>query len=219
MDRRTRIHILALSVALAFGATGCNKLAARDKLNKGVQAYKAGNMERAIELFKESKELDPQLLNSRLYLATAYASQYIPGAPSEENTRNGDAAIKEFKEVLQVDANNLSAIDGLGSILSNMAGNPFKKELFAESKGYHLRHIALQPNDPETLTHIGTALSLKEDYDSAFSTFYRALELNPNRAETHFNLALALRRAGRDEEAQREFAEAARLNPKMKPPE
>jgi len=149
MDRRTRIHILALSVALAFGATGCNKLAARDKLNKGVQAYKAGNMERAIELFKESKELDPQLLNSRLYLATAYASQYIPGAPSEENTRNGDAAIKEFKEVLEVDANNISAIDGLGSILSNMAGNPFKKELFAESKSYHLKHIELQPNDPD----------------------------------------------------------------------
>lgn len=149
MDRRTRIHILALVVVLAFSTAGCSKLAARDKLNKGVQAYKSGNMERAIELFKESKDLDPTLLNARLYLATAYASQYIPGAPSEENTRNGDAAIKEFKEVLQQDPKNLSAIDGLGSIISNMAGNPFKKELFEESKGYHLKHIELQPNDPD----------------------------------------------------------------------
>lgn len=155
MHRIMRTHILFLVAALAVGTAGCNKLSARDKLNKGVHAYKAGNMDRAIELFKESKELDPDLLNARLYLATAYASQYIPGAPSEENTRNGEAAVKEFKEVLTKDPNNLSAIDGLGSILSNMAGNPFKPELFAESKMYHKKHIELKPDDPDPYYWIG----------------------------------------------------------------
>ncbi len=151
----SRTYPLILVVALAAGATGCNKLAARDKLNKGVHAYKAGNTEGAVELFKEAKQLDPNLLNARLYLATAYASQYIPGAPSEENTRNGQQAIAEFKEVLQADPNNLSAIDGLGSILSNMAGNPFKRELFEESKGYHQKHIQLSPNDPDPYYWMG----------------------------------------------------------------
>jgi len=51
-------------------------------------------------------------MNARLYLATAYATQYIPGAPSEENIRMGEAAIKEFQDVLSVDPNNISAIDG-----------------------------------------------------------------------------------------------------------
>ncbi len=155
MERIPRTHILVLVTALAVGTVGCSKLSARDKLNKGVQAYKAGNMDRAIELFKESKQLDPALLNSRLYLATAYASQYIPGAPSEENTRKAEAAVREFKEVLQVDANNLSAIDGLGSIISNMAGNPFKPELFDESKIFHKKHIALKPDDPDPYYWIG----------------------------------------------------------------
>lgn len=155
MQRITRTQLLVLVAALALGTAGCSKLAARDRLNKGVHAYKAGNMERAVELFKEAKELDPELLNARLYLATAYASQYIPGAPSEENTRNGEAAVKEFKEVLEKDANNLSAIDGLGSILSNMAGNPYKPELFEESKTYHQKHIALKSDDPDPYYWIG----------------------------------------------------------------
>src|SRR6266849_2167603 len=71
-----------LSVALlvaVIGAAGCNKLKARDWLNKGVQAYKNGQFDTAIEDFKQAKDLDPGLLNARLYLATAYASQYIPG--------------------------------------------------------------------------------------------------------------------------------------------
>ncbi|MGH9816517.1 MAG: hypothetical protein ACRD6I_10610 [Candidatus Acidiferrales bacterium] len=155
MRFKSRTYHLIVVVALAAGATGCSKLAARDKLNKGVHAYKAGNTEGAVELFKEAKQLDPNLLNARLYLATAYASQYIPGAPSEENTRNGQQAIAEFKDVLQADSNNLSAIDGLGSIISYMAGNPFKRELFEESKEYHQKHIQLSPNDADPYYWMG----------------------------------------------------------------
>jgi len=76
--------------------------------------------DQSIEDFKQAKDLDPTLMNARLYLATAYATQYIPGAPSEENIRMGEAAIKEFQDVLSVDPNNISAIDGIGSILFNM---------------------------------------------------------------------------------------------------
>src|SRR5713226_9120967 len=95
---------------------------AREALNKGVQDFKNGQYDEAIEDFRHAKQLDPQLLNARLYLATAYASQYIPGAPSEENRRNGKAAVAEFREVLNLQPDNLSAIDGIGSILFQMAG-------------------------------------------------------------------------------------------------
>src|SRR5260370_35422104 len=58
---------------------------ARDVLNKGVQDFKNGQYEEATRDFLRAKQLDPQLMNARLYLATCYASQYIPGAPSKEN--------------------------------------------------------------------------------------------------------------------------------------
>src|SRR5262249_23407167 len=145
---------LAVAVAVLFSA-GCDKLRARDKLNKGVQAFKGGQFDLAVEDFKQAKELDPNLTNARLYLATAYANQYIPGAPSDDNIRIGQQAISEFQEVLAKDKDNVSAIDGIGSILYNMGGTPFDAKKLEESKSYHQRHIALKPQDPEPYYWIG----------------------------------------------------------------
>src|SRR3979490_1448758 len=133
--------LVAATFVAAFGASGCDKLKARDLLNKGVAAYRDGKFDQSIEDFKQAKDLEPTLMNARLYLATAYATQYIPGAPSEENNRMGEAAIKEFQDVLSADPNNLSAIDGIGSILYNMAGTPDNRAKFEESKTYPIQHI------------------------------------------------------------------------------
>jgi tetratricopeptide (TPR) repeat protein len=145
-------------VASLGAGAGCDKLRARDKLNKGVQAYKAGQTDLAIEDFKTAKDLDPGLTNARLYLATAYSAQYIPGAPSPENVRNGQQAAQEFKDILAADSANpnLSAIDGLGSVLYNMAGGPpFDPKMMEESKSYHQKHISLKPDDPEPYYWVG----------------------------------------------------------------
>src|SRR5277367_400483 len=146
---KTSLALFAVAmIAVGFGASGCAKLKARDELNKGVAAYRDGKYDQAIEFFKDAKDSDPTLTNARLYLATAYATQYIPGAPSDENIRMGNAAVQEFQDVLSVDPNNISAIDGIGSILYNMAGTPFKQEMFEESKKYHVQHLSLKPEDP-----------------------------------------------------------------------
>jgi tetratricopeptide (TPR) repeat protein len=151
----TRILLVVVLAGLAAGA-GCDKLRARDKLNKGVHAFTAGQYDAAIEDFKEAKQYDPALLNARLYLATAYANQYIPGAPSDENVRNGQQAIQEFQDVLSQDPKNLPAIDGIGSILYNMAGGPpFDPKKMEESKTYHQKHIDVKPEDPESYYWIG----------------------------------------------------------------
>ena len=151
---RRAVALLALLV-LAAGLSGCNKLKARDLLNKGVAAFKNGQYDAAVEDFKQAKDLDPSLLNARLYLATAYASQYIPGAPSEQNKNIGKQAIQEFKSILETYPDNLSAIDGVGSILFQMAGTPYDPKLFEESKTYHQKHIQLKPEDPEPYYWIG----------------------------------------------------------------
>lgn len=156
MNRNPRSLVLILGVAvLALASAGCNKLKARDELNKGVAAYKGGQFDSAIDHFMKAKEYDPELLNARLYLATAYASQYIPGAPSEDNVRNGQKAIEEFQEVLKVDPANLSAIDGIGSILFQMGGAPYDPKKFEESREYHKKHIQVKSDDPEPYYWVG----------------------------------------------------------------
>ena len=155
MQRKPHTLLLLAVVASLAAGVGCDKLRARDKLNKGVQAYKGGQTDLAIEDFKQAKDLDPSLTNARLYLATAYSAQYIPGAPSDENVRNGQQAAQEFKDILAKDPNNLSAIDGLGSILYNMGGTPFDPKKFEESKTYHEKHVELKPEDPEPYYWVG----------------------------------------------------------------
>jgi tetratricopeptide (TPR) repeat protein len=150
-----RAAAAAALFVLAAGFSGCNKLRARDLLNKGVTAFKNGQYDQAVEDFKQAKDADPDLMNARLYLATAYATQYIPGAPSDQNKKLGDQAVQEFKEVLEKDAKNLNAIDGIGSILFQMAGTPYSPKMFEESKQYHEMHIQIKPEDPEPYYWIG----------------------------------------------------------------
>jgi tetratricopeptide (TPR) repeat protein len=149
------VILVAATLAAAFGASGCEKLKARDLLNKGVAAYRDGKYDAAIEAFKQAKDLDPTLMNARLYLATAYATLYIPGAPSDANIRMGEQAVKEFQDILTTDPTNLSAIDGIGSILYNIAGTPYTRARFEESKTYHMKHIALKPEDPDPYYWVG----------------------------------------------------------------
>ena len=55
----SRAFALVALLILAAGVSGCNKLRARDLLNKGVAAFKEAQFDRAVENFKEAKELDP----------------------------------------------------------------------------------------------------------------------------------------------------------------
>ena len=145
MNKTGRVlTILAAALAL-LSALGCEKLRARDQINKGVQAYKNAKYEEAIEHFKNAVQLDPSLLNARLYLATAYMQQYIPGADSPENNKFAEEAINEFKQVL--DANppkeqKILVLKGIASLYFNM-----KK--MDDAKKYHEQVAALDPNDPE----------------------------------------------------------------------
>jgi tetratricopeptide (TPR) repeat protein len=142
MNKSVRtLALIAVGLAL-LGATGCSKLKARDQLNKGVQAYKNAKYEEAIGHFQQSVSYDPTLLNARLYLATAYAQQYIPGADTPDNNQMGQQAIDTYKAVLERDPKNVNAIKGIAYLYLNM-----KK--FEDAKTYYRKAIDADPNDPE----------------------------------------------------------------------
>ena len=151
MNKSGRVlTVLAVLLAL-FSTIGCNKLRARDQLNKGVQAYKNAKYEDAIEHFKNAVELDPSLINARLYLATAYAQQYIPGADSPDNNRYAEQAIDVFKQVLAQHPPKEQQIHSLKGIASLY----FSMKKFDQAKEYYQKVADLDPNDPETLLLAG----------------------------------------------------------------
>ena len=136
-------------------ATNDNVAEAHIALNEGIQAYRKDQIDLAIQDFKKAKELDHSLVNASLYLATAYSAQFIPGDTSASNLQNGGLAVEEFKEILTEHPDNVSAIDGVGAMLYNLAGTPFNAEKMEESKSFHKRHVDLRPQDPEPYYWIG----------------------------------------------------------------
>jgi hypothetical protein len=151
---RSLVTVGVLAAAV-LGMGGCDKLKARDQLNRGIQSFKAGQTDAAIENFKQATELDPNLMMAKLYLGTAYQSSYIPGAPSDENQRMGKQALEEYQEVLAADPKNLDAIDRVGALLNAMASVPFSPDKMNESKTYWQKHIDLKSDDPEPYYWIG----------------------------------------------------------------
>ena len=144
------LSVLAVLLAL-LSAVGCDKLKARDQLNKGVNSYKNARYEEAIEHFKNAVADDPKLINAQLYLATAYMQQYIPGADSPDNNKYAEEAIDEFKKVLETNPpkeQKLLALKGIASLYFNM-----KK--MDEAREYQLKVAQLDPNDPEAYYSIG----------------------------------------------------------------
>jgi tetratricopeptide (TPR) repeat protein len=112
------------------------------ELDLGVQAYKNARYEEAIQHFKQAVDLDPTLLNARLYLATAYAQQYIPGADTPDNNKFAEQAIGQYKAVLERDPKNTNSVKGIAYLDLQM-------KQFDKAKEFYRKATELDPNDPE----------------------------------------------------------------------
>ena len=170
MNRSVRV-LVGLAVLLTLlSAVGCTKLRARDQLNKGVQSYKNARYEEAINHFKQAVELDPTLTNARVYLATAYAMQYVPGADTEDNLRMANSAIDEYKKVLESDPKNINSVKGIAYLYLQM-----KK--FEDAKVWYKKASEIDPNDPETYYSVGV-IDWTEAYQPRMEEFAK-LGLKP----------------------------------------
>ncbi|HEV2420831.1 MAG TPA: tetratricopeptide repeat protein [Candidatus Acidoferrales bacterium] len=190
MERRSHAVpvCIVLAAAFALSTAGCAKLKARDDLNKGVDAYKNSQFDAAIDYFKDAEANDPKLMNARLFLAQAYAQQYIPGAPSPENKRYGEQAIAEWKGVLETEPNNLTAIGGIGSMLYNMASTPFNRDMMEQAKTYQQKALSINPNDSTAYYWVGvldywiayrTNAQLRSDYNQKAKKPIKPLDALP----------------------------------------
>ena len=147
---KSKIFVLGIGLLLLLG-TGCDKLRSRDRINRGIQAYKGAKYADAVELFKDAVALDPTSVNGRLYLATAYMSQYIPGAESPENLQLAKQAKEEFGKVLSEHPNDLTALESLASLCYQQAqGMPdldAKLKKLDEAKEWYLKLVAADPQN------------------------------------------------------------------------
>jgi tetratricopeptide (TPR) repeat protein len=151
MNKYLKLLTLAAVALALLSSVGCDKLKARDQLNKGVKAYKDNHYEQAITHFQNAVNLDPALINARMYLATAYVSQFIPGIDSPENLRTAQQAIEEYQKV--IDANpsrdqKVNSAKGIAYLYLN-------EKKWDDAKKYYRMASDLDPNDAEPYYSVG----------------------------------------------------------------
>ena len=154
-----RALLLVGIAALVLAGTGCKKLQSRDQLNKGVQAFKNAKYDEAIDHFNQAVALDPTNPNARLYLATSYFVQYIPGAESPENLQYAKKARDEFMRVLQQDPKDKTALQYLASLsyqeASGTADLDSKLKQLDDARDWYLKLIAVDPKNKEAYYSLG----------------------------------------------------------------
>ena len=144
-------RITALAVALAgmvISMSGCDKLRARDQLNKGVDAYKVQRYEEAIGHFQKATQLDPELPMAKSYLATALAQNVVPGLNTPDNLQTAQQAIDIFQEVLQKDPGDVNS-------LKQIAGIYLSIKKYDDAKAWQKKVLAVDPKDPEAAYTVG----------------------------------------------------------------
>ena len=142
MKLSSRISVGTALLLLLASTIGCTKLKARDQLVKGVQAFKAGEYEQAVNHFQTSVDLDPNYDAARLYLATAYSYQIVPNLDTPDNLALAQKALDEFNSVLAKNPDDLNALRQVASIDRNIK----KYDL---AKADELKIISLDPKDAE----------------------------------------------------------------------
>lgn len=144
---RNVILSVAAGVLVLVGAS-CQKLKSRDQLNQGVRAFQSAQYPEAVEHFKTAVELDPAFPTARLYLATAYFQQYIPGAESPENTQMAKAAYDQFMKVLDQDTRNTVAMASVASLY-------LYQKKWDDAQQWYEKLVAVDPNNADAYYSLG----------------------------------------------------------------
>ncbi len=155
---------LSLPAALLFTLT----LSAQDSstaedwrswLNRGVEAFKSARYQEAVEDFQKSVYLRPNEVAPHLYLATTWMTQYIPGAVSAENLDLQHKAEAEFSLVLQLDPQDLTALQSLASLFyqeaQGMKNSDEKLRKLDEAASWYQRVLTVDPRDKAAYYSLG----------------------------------------------------------------
>jgi len=154
--------VLCFLVALLPLFGGCSfisKLRSRDDLNKGVKAYTEQKFADAAKYFEESIRLDPEFEVARMYLATTYSTQFVPGSPDPKSNEMAEKAIATFKDVVE----KAKGTPNVNAMLS-IASLYYQLKQYDASKEWCRKIQQVDANNAESLYRIAVI-----DYDDSLA--------------------------------------------------
>jgi tetratricopeptide (TPR) repeat protein len=152
--------LLLFTVMPLSGCSFVQKLRARDNLNKGVKAFTEQKYDAAAQFFEKTVQQDPDFEIARMYLATAYTSQFVPGSTDPKSEEMARKAIETFTDVVDraKDPNNPNK-DAMLSIASLY----YQLKQYDKSKEWCNRVLKIDPQNAEAYYRIAVM-----DFDDSF---------------------------------------------------
>ncbi len=196
----------------------------------GLLASDRGDLNNAINSFKEALRLDPSLYGAwqDLGLALIKQQKWVEAidALAELTRRQADSveaayfhalalfnagrvpeAETEVRRALRLDVGAAAAHTLLGIILASRRGHD------AEASEALNQAIALDPNSFDGHFYLGRVAYAQQDYPAAAKALKVAIRLNPKHAEARFFLGTVLEAAGETAAALVEYDELCRIDP------
>jgi tetratricopeptide (TPR) repeat protein len=152
-----------------------------------------GKWDEASKDYQKILAQNPKYPGIHFRLARILLSKPNPGPDFKEEAK------KELQQELEIDPNNAGAEYILGE-LARQAGE------FDSAIEHFSKATKLDATFADAYLGLGTSLLTEKNYAAAIRPLEMAVKLQPQNPAGHYSLATAYARAGRKEDAQREFA-------------
>lgn len=160
LSRITTLGAIALLVSLSTGCGMVNRIRAKNSLNEGAKAYRAGDYKMAEEKFRESYELDPTQKNAPTLIARAIMQQYKPGVEKPENAQKAQAALEEYQKILSNDPNNEEAFNAIVYLYRQTKNEDKEREWLVQRA-----NLSTVPNEKRA---VATIILASKQWDCAY---------------------------------------------------
>lgn len=194
-------------------------------LEEGIEAFNVAHYPEAVAAFEKAVELNPDEVEPHLYLGVSWYVQYIPGADGPETEVPLHKARSEFGRVLELEPNNLLALqyraslsfytkewdDAISSNKKVIAVDPRNKRAyymlgviawvrFYSVYGAERARLGMKADSPGPFLPSVAKLDLKDEFsslvDEGIANLQKALEIDPDYAQAMAYLSLLIRERG-----------------------
>ena len=151
--------------------------------NRALRAEAAGDVERAVSLYRRLLQLKPADADVRYTMGNMLSRS---GEPEQ--------AERYYREALELDGSHVLAHIHLGNLLT-------KREMLEQAARHYQTAIELQPENVVALANLGNLMAQGGRVEEGVQHLRKALELTPGNPEIHYNLGQILAGKGELEEA------------------
>jgi len=167
----------------------------QEALDHAKACHRAGQLQRAEELYREILLADPGNAEAHYFLGAA--CQAVGKLPE---------AVANLRQAVRLRPEHFAAHNHLGVVL-------VQQGQVAEAIASFQHAVQMKPDYAEAYGNLGAAFKSQGNWDRAVACYQRAAQLKPDDAEASFHLGAVLRRLGKLPEAIAALQHAVRLKP------